>query len=96
MIGSVWGGATHEHWDYKDVDNWKEVYPDCGADDESPINIDSANLKKHECVAQFDWNIDYDQHTFKVINNAHSLQLVMIIQSFVFMYKQILFYLRMF
>ena len=83
MIGSVWGKdkeseeeVIHPHWGYKDVKNWKDAYPDCGADDESPINIITSQTHQQECVAQFDWNIDYDQHTFKVINNAHSLQLV--------------------
>ena len=68
---------VHEHWDYQDTGNWIKSYPDCGAQDESPINIvtETAVIDEDECVAQFDWNIE-DHHMFRVINNGHSLQLV--------------------
>ena len=70
--------TSSSHWGYSDQDAWYISYPDCAAADESPINVDPDEtiIDASECVAEFDWDIDYDHNIFKVVNNGHSLQLV--------------------
>lgn len=69
---------VHEHWDYNHIDKWAKDYPDCANVDESPINVEteSAIIDEEICVAEFVWDIDYEHHTFKIVNNGHSLQAV--------------------
>eukprot|EP00486_Rosalina_sp_Unknown_P016706 CAMPEP_0201579914 /NCGR_PEP_ID=MMETSP0190_2-20130828/27813_1 /ASSEMBLY_ACC=CAM_ASM_000263 /TAXON_ID=37353 /ORGANISM="Rosalina sp." /LENGTH=289 /DNA_ID=CAMNT_0048015029 /DNA_START=30 /DNA_END=896 /DNA_ORIENTATION=- len=71
-------GYIANGWDYGHPDNWHQAYPDCDAADESPINIETNNAitDTEKCDAEFDWEIDYNHKTFKIINNAHSLQVV--------------------
>ena len=70
--------TTATPWDYGHPDNWHQAYPDCAAADESPINIETEDAisDTDKCSGQFDWEIDFNHKTFKIINNAHSLQVV--------------------
>ena len=61
MIGSVWGGAVHEHWDYKDVDNWKEAIQIVVLTMNHPLIL-IQNLNKMNVLNLIEY--DCDQHTF--------------------------------
>jgi len=64
-------------WNYDDMSSWKTSYSMCDQPDQSPIDINtfSATRDSSVCSAQFDWDVDYSQNTFKVGNNGHSLYL---------------------
>jgi len=65
-------------WAYHEMSLWSVEYPDCGKDDESPINVQTNDVIVDDavCSATFDWQIDFTQTSFAVTNNGHSLQLV--------------------
>lgn len=64
-------------WGYDDMAAWSDDYSMCDNEDESPIDIitDDAIYNDDICSAQFDWDVDYTQQTFKISNNGHSIVL---------------------
>jgi len=63
-------------WDYLSTEEWAEHYPACAKEDESPINVETESVIEGQCAAELAWEVNYDQHSFTVINNGHSLKLV--------------------
>ncbi|XP_057329109.1 carbonic anhydrase 2-like [Microplitis mediator] len=61
-------------WDYKDVDSWKDEYPKCGGQQQSPINLDEMIFDDiGETLKLQGYNIQPVKMT--ILNNGHSLDL---------------------
>ncbi len=64
------------HWSHKGEDgpkNWKNLcdgFKDCGANAQSPININSKEVKD----ASLNINFDYKTSTVDILNNGHTVQ----------------------
>ena len=47
-------------WSYDDVDNWSQNYPECGYDNQSPIDITINDDSCDDGSLEIDWNYDYN------------------------------------
>jgi len=69
------------HWDYSDgeygPDNWKNYFPLCGGDTQSPIDIEILSAHDDYQFTPFQFSPGYDsEQTFTLTNNGHSIQAV--------------------
>ncbi|XP_014300098.1 carbonic anhydrase 2-like [Microplitis demolitor] len=69
LIGSI------AAWDYKDVESWKDEFPQCGGKQQSPINLDQIDL--FDDVAE---ELNLQSYHIKPVkmalsNNGHTLEL---------------------
>ncbi|XP_053593894.1 carbonic anhydrase 6-like [Microplitis demolitor] len=61
-------------WDYKNVDLWKDEYPKCGGQQQSPINLNEMIFHdKGETLKLQRYNIQPVKMT--ISNNGHTLEL---------------------
>ncbi|KAG7155750.1 carbonic anhydrase 2-like [Homarus americanus] len=71
--------AGHADWSYSGNDNgpehWKDMYPECGGERQSPVNVDTEDVVGEEPWPEFQW------HHFKTVpkmmtltNTGHSAQ----------------------
>jgi len=72
-------GGCSASWDYDDM-VWQKLsdkWSMCGAQDESPIDVNTLTATRDSsvCVARFDWDINLKHDTFKVVNNGHTIAL---------------------
>ena len=65
-------------WDYDHQDEWAHTYSMCDNNDESPIDILTNYVVNDDevCSKEFEWDLDYNHTTFRLVNNGHSLYLV--------------------
>jgi carbonic anhydrase len=68
--------SSGTHWDYDHMSDWSHSFSMCDNQDESPINIQSADAYYDSdiCSPYFDWDIE-PVTDFKVTNNGHALVL---------------------
>ena len=80
LLTIIEASMASTHWDYDNIHKWSQHYPMCASDDESPINIDPADSVSDGtiCTSTFDWQIDHTKQKFKIVNNGHTIVLVMI------------------
>ena len=68
--------ADHSHdWNYADngPDVWSELYPTCGGQRQSPINILTA-CTTYRKISPFTFESGYyHQHNFSLLNNGHTI-----------------------
>lgn len=64
-------------WDYDHMADWHHDYSMCAANDQSPINIltDEVVYDSSVCGSTFNWTIDWSIHSFKIVNNGHTMVL---------------------
>jgi len=62
------------HFSYQHQEEWSKIYPYCGRDDESPIDVRTADISK-TCLASFEWDF-IDHQMFEVKNDNHSVKFV--------------------
>jgi len=64
-------------WDYDNQDEWADTYSMCNNNDESPIDILTNYVVNDDevCTKEFEWDLDYNHTTFRLVNNGHSLYL---------------------
>lgn len=79
LLGGKYASAGSSTWDYYHQDEWEDTYSMCNNNDQSPIDINTEYVVNNDdeyCTKEFDWNIDYNHNTFRVVNNGHALYLV--------------------
>jgi len=79
LIASQFDSAisSGSDWDYHHMDHWVDSYPMCGSNDQSPIDIQTANAVNDDeiCDKYFEWDLNYNHSTFLIMNNGHSVVL---------------------
>jgi len=63
------------HWDYGEIgpDVWKDYFPTCGSNAQSPINIKTA-CTVYQSFAPFQFSSAYDLiQNFTLTNNGHTI-----------------------
>ena len=64
-------------WDYNDFDVWKDLYPECGGESQSPIDISSS---QSQCIIDgnnplyLKWFLDNNEKKFLIRNAGHSIK----------------------
>jgi carbonic anhydrase len=75
-LGLLVAQADHYHdWDYEELgpDVWSEIYPTCGGQRQSPINILTA-CTMYKDFQPFVYGSAYnEQHNFTLRNNGHTI-----------------------
>jgi len=64
-------------WDYDHQDEWADDYSMCNSNDQSPIDIHTADVVNDDsvCTKTFDWSLNFTHSTFRLVNTGHTLQL---------------------
>jgi carbonic anhydrase len=74
------GFCSAADWSYNNVKDWNRVYlKDCGGQNQSPIDIQTAKLTPSNSLGTFSFSEAYEQSsnssTYEMINNGHTVQL---------------------
>ena len=68
-----------DEWSYKDQKDWYKNNPECNRDrDESPRNLrdEETIFDTKKCTQIFEWSLNETHHTFGVVNNANTLEVI--------------------
>ena len=78
LLGGKYVSAGSSTWDYDHQDEWEDTYSMCNNNDQSPIDIHTDEVVNDDeiCTKTFEWDLDYNHTTFRVVNNGHALYLV--------------------
>jgi carbonic anhydrase len=73
-------GETFGAWSYDEVDKWPAVYPICGDQKQSPVDIPLAETDYNSSIGNlqyrnYDSIVDYTQ--FDIVNNGHTVQVTL-------------------